>query len=147
MKTTLLFFYPPSVSKSLLIVLGTLPVLKHGAHALRVAKATCARYLCACFPLFCKFYRMPVCPCQGSWHGTWLHRLCVTCPISDCLAWRRSLDNSCPPRSCRMLSGKEKNKFIYVMITGKFSARQCSGVRSGERSICAVTQLVIECAP
>ena len=117
MIASLIFFYLPSVSKSLLIVLGTLPIWKPYSWA----RTRCAwhtplapRSMRARFPLFCKFYRMPVCPCQGSWRENQLLRLCVKCPILDCLAWRRSLDNSCPSSCCRKASGKTKLYFFIV---------------------------------
>lgn len=91
--------YIPSVSKSLLTVIGTLPKSCHPVSF--------------CFPLFCQFYVMAVCPCQGTWRDNLLLRLCVKCPISDCSLWRRSLDNSCPPCRSRKSSGKTKNIFCH----------------------------------
>ena len=63
-----------------------------------------------------------VCPCQGTWRDDLQRRLCVKCPISVCLAWRRSLDNSYPPRSSRNQSGKEK---FGLWQTDAMLARQC----------------------
>lgn len=54
-----------------------------------------------------------VCPCQGSRLNDLLLRLCVTCPNKICLASRRSLDNSYPPRSSRRLCGKQKNNVFF----------------------------------
>lgn len=118
----IIFFYPASVSKSLLTVLGTLPFSWSGNSSAPTARGLQALARCTplcrcgalytfCFPLSCKFYGMPACPCQGSWRAAWLLRLCVTCPISDCLAWRKSLDNSCPSSRSRNSSGKQKFYF------------------------------------
>ena len=81
-----------------------------------------------------------VCPCQGTWRDNLQLRLCVKCPIVISLACRRSLDNSCPPRSSRNQSGKEK------IWQGLFSLGSAPCVRAGERHNCAASQLVIECA-
>lgn len=137
MIATLIFFYPASVSKSLLIVLGTLPFSWFSYSSAPAARAgwavahrtplyrVGARYSFR-FPLSCKFYGMPACPCQGSWRVDWLLGLCVKCPISDCLAWRRSLDNSCPSSRSSKSSGKQKNIF------GRFCVRGCTPpVRAG----------------
>ena len=129
MIATIIFFYLASVSKSLLIVLGTLPFSRSWgcfAPAARAGRAYAHRIplhrygvgYSFRFPLSCKFYGLPVCPCQGSWRAGWLLRLCVKCPISGCLAWRRSLDNSCPSSRRRKASGKTKIFFAPLCVRG-----------------------------
>ena len=149
-----MFFLSASVSKSLLIVLGTLPFSWSGgsstpaAQGLRaLARFTLARRSGAgkafSFPLFCKFYRMPVCPCQGSWRNNQLLRLCVKCPIWDCLAWRRSLDNSCPSSCCRKASGKTK---LYFLLC-EMGAWWCSWRPLQPAPLCTPNPIMIQCAP
>jgi hypothetical protein len=120
-------YYLASVSKSLLTVIGTLAVSWVGYNSAPTARGagyrsphSLRRYGAGYafrFPLSCKFYGIAVCPCQGTWREALQLRLCVTSPISDCLAWRRSLDNSCPPSRSSKSSGKTKNIFWLFLRT------------------------------
>jgi hypothetical protein len=86
-----------------------------------------------------------VCPCQGTWHDNLQLGLYVKCPISVCLAWRRSLDNSCPPCSSRRSSGKTKKYFVTSVRNARSAVLLTCALC--EPSNCAASQAVIECAP